>query len=353
MLARNTLEVVRYLVEAARAAPSADNSQPFQFVWDGSTLTVMFSPERGGSGIFGPYDHATLIALGALLENMRQAALAIDLPLRWDWQDRGSGVYCSTAVPDGALLAEDVGVLPLFARHTNRFAYKSMRIPDEVLRRLPEDAEADIHLVSSVAPETRRCLVQLARVSAESRFCSEDLHRWLIKSLRFHRNLEPSPDGLDISTLNLPPGGELFMKAIGDWGRMRLFNRFGLYKVLAAVEVQLLAKAPLLVSVVGRRDFSGTVAAGQLLGRAWTYLNSVGLAVHPYYVITDQVERLQKNLVPMAQVAGISQMKQSLTKALDLADGEILHMLLRVGYPERAAPRSGRLPLSRLLSIHS
>ena len=72
-------EAVRLLAEAGRAAPSADNSQPWRFRW-GKTFDVRFRQATGEHELLPAEHPATQIALGAVIENLAQAAGAIGLP---------------------------------------------------------------------------------------------------------------------------------------------------------------------------------------------------------------------------------------------------------------------------------
>src|SRR5689334_3439847 len=72
-------EWVRFLVAAGRQAPSADNSQPWRFVWDGERLSLRLDAVRAQQGL-GSDHPANLMAIGAVIENLAQAAEAIGLP---------------------------------------------------------------------------------------------------------------------------------------------------------------------------------------------------------------------------------------------------------------------------------
>lgn len=345
--------VARYLVDAARQAPSADNSQPFDFVWDGNALSIRFSQERGGKGIFGASAHATVLAFGTVIECMDQAAAAANIRLSWRWEDPSAGVFAQAGI-DG-----DVGVvglprgLPLFERHTNRFPYKRSPIPEATIDELVHrtEGEARVNVLTPGGDFGR--LVDCIRTASESRFCTEELHNWLIGSLRLDAEAAGRGDGLDVATLNLPPGGGLFMRVIADWQRMKALNRFGLFKFLAMTETQLLAQAPAMFCLIGKEGISNTIDAGRLLARIWIELNSLGLAVHPYYVLTDQLIRMDSDGLPVDMIDRMADVRHRLPAIIGTGQNEMLHMLLRVGLPKRAVPRSKRLPLERVYSDRS
>jgi hypothetical protein len=90
-----------------------------------------------------------------------------------------------------------------------------------------------------------------------------------------------------------------------------------------------------------------------LLARVWVDLNARGLAVHPYYLVTDQVVRLRDGRLPSQMVAKIDGVRARLSNIIGLRQDEMLHMLLRVGLPKSGVPRSRRLPLSDVFFDHS
>ena len=148
-------------------------------------------------------------------------------------------------------------------------------------------------------------------------------------------------------TLDLPPGGKHFLRFISDWNRMKALNKLGIYHLLAKIDSRPLGRAPAIVSFIAPADSNSALDTGRLLTRAWIYLNSLGIAVHPYYVVSDQLDRLSKNLVPYRLQGQVEAIRRDCKKLFELNPGETLHMLLRIGYPTRKPPRSLRLPLER------
>ena len=79
--------------------------------------------------------------------------------------------------------------------------------------------------------------------------------------------------------------------------------------------------------------------------RLWTNLNLQGIAVHPYYVVTDQINRLREGTVAAGFESQIAGVNEHMCRLLELQPAETLHMILRVGYPKAQPLRSRRLPL--------
>jgi hypothetical protein len=162
--------------------------------------------------------------------------------------------------------------------------------------------------------------------------------------------VEKTSDGLDVSTLDLPPGGGLFLKLIADWKRMALLNRIGIYRLLSAIDARPVGRAPALLAIISQRDCRSVVDAGRLTTRAWISLNAQGVGVHPYYVVADQLHRLATDKVPRKLIGQAQAIARQSHELFELADDETLQMLLRIGCPMRDPVRSRRVPIEKVFS---
>jgi hypothetical protein len=343
----NPPEWVRLLVRAGCHAPSADNSQPWRFEWDGRTLTLRLDQQRGGSGL-GLEHPANLMAMGAAVENLVQAAAAVGLPGSAVRLGLGrDGEPFATIASDGAVaLSRNAAGLPLFRRHTNRGSYLSTALDPALSARLASMTEGDARAMVASGASERQCLVNLVKDASEVRFQTEEIHRWLGASLRFTREEVERGDGLDVATLMLPPGATGLLKFSLDWKRMALLNRLGAYKLFAVLEAAMLKQCGTILTIVGTADRGGAVAAGRLLERVWIALNEAGLAVHPYYVLSDQLYRLRADRVAGKLRPAVTALANR-TAALLGSPEETIFMLLRVGLPRQVElVRSRRLPES-------
>ena len=135
---------------------------------------------------------------------------------------------------------------------------------------------------------------------------------------------------------------------------MKQLNRMGIYKLLAQIDSAPIKAAPTIVAIIAPATPQGAIDAGRLLCRAWTYLNTQSIAVHPYYVVADQLARLKDKTVPEKLIGQVQEINQQCTKVLSLKEDETLHMFLRTGYPKRNNPtRSLRLPVETVFTALS
>ncbi len=333
------------MVLRGHQSPSADNVQPWHYFWDGRKLYLTYDRKRLGGSTFSAENPATLLAMGGAIENMLEACT--ESP---EWEmlpEFRPGVTCYAAIRN----SPNLQTIPLCTiRHTNRFPYKKERIESKILDDIAQLSEntAGIKLVTK-RPELD-LLGKLVASASRIRFRTREVHEWLGKSLRLTQKDVNNSDGLDIRTLALPPGSAFFLRFIRDWKRMQLLNRVGGYRLLAGIEAKPITVAPAAVAITGRAGRAHALDAGRLLVRAWTYLNSRGIAVHPYYVVSDQLFRLDEGKISPKLVGEASLLKEKSRALLGLGPEDVLYMLLRIGHPTRQPPHSRRLPLDAVFT---
>jgi hypothetical protein len=109
-------------------------------------------------------------------------------------------------------------------------------------------------------------------------------------------------------------------------------------------------KAPAIVAIISPSGFQDVLAAGQLMNRIWIDLNAKGVAVHPYYVVADQLHRCQEEVIPEGLEKQADLVFEATNQLFQFNDGEALQMLFRVGYPKKEAVRSKRISIEKVCS---
>jgi len=345
-------EWVNVLARAGHSAPSADNSQPWRFVWDGKNLNLVFDTVRCTGGL-GRNHPVVQMAFGAVIENMVQAAVAGSIEVgNWNLRYLTSkdGPFLVIPTPTQAWDAHQPPDW-IINRHTSRGRYLRSRIPDDVVSKLTSEHEDDIRVIVYNEKKAIRELGQLVGAASEIRFQTEEVHRWLGESLRFNEAEIARGDGLDIETLSLPPGGKHLLRFITDWDRMAFLNKFYAYKLLAFVEKLQFGQCGGVVLIAGTDSggMSSWITAGRLMERAWLLLTRSGLSVHPYFVLPDIFYRLQADLVPVP-LRDEAREIAALTHDILKLDDHTPFMVMRVGVAKHSPKHSRRLPLDAVLS---
>tara|TARA_R110002110_G_scaffold91264_2_gene237408 strand:+ start:16320 stop:17468 length:1149 start_codon:yes stop_codon:yes gene_type:complete len=341
--------ILQELAQYAHWSPSADNSQPWRIEAREQSLSVYYDAARVSDKTFPASSPATLLAIGAMLESLITCAeswgMQAHLELAENPGDNSEHHYATVSfgkLPSAASKA------PQIARHTNRGSYTRQPVPESLSTALATDTEGEARSWFSQAPADLQHLQGTVKIASWIRFQTQEVHEWLGRSLRFTPDEVAQGDGLDVATLGLPPGGGSFLRLISDWGRMRQLNKLGIYRLLAAIDSAPVGKGPAALAVIAPLTAHATINAGRLMSRQWTRLNEAGLDVHPYYVIGDQLARSANDQIPEPLKPLAGQVRADAASLLKLAEGETLHMLLRVGYARKKAIRSRRVPLNRV-----
>lgn len=342
-------DILKFLVGAGNCAPSADNMQPWHLMTKGDQLVLRYDARRFADAVF-PYDHqATLLTIGAVIENLSLAcrSIGLDAQLVPIVPKAAPYEYLRIRIPH-EIVQRLPASMPWQDRHTNRLPFRRETVTAAVTA-LPEfqaQDHANVRLLDSRAAIGR--ISTLVRRASTVRFRTREIHDWFSASLRFSPEHVARGDGLDVGTFDLPPCGKAMLKTItSSWGAMSLFNRIGGFQVMAGVEAGSLKNSGAILAIIGPLTATGALDAGRMMQSLWIAMNQAGIAVQPYYVVSDQLTRLAAGKVPAAMRDDIGQVQTEVKSVLGLAEGDGLHMLLRIGWPKRTAVRALRLDPAR------
>jgi len=341
-------DIVSYLVKAGISSPSADNAQPVGYQWTGSTLIIQFDASRCSGGIFDASHHAVLLTLGAALENILIAADALGISIHCQYHSLESGnPSVELSIDQTASFEQPSEPHALFERYTNRFPFQRKSIPNDVIEDIQAVQEGEAVCLVSHQKRELKTIASHVKVASEIRFQTQEIHEWFAGTLRFTQQEVAMGNGLDVATFDLPPGGKALIKLISDWNRLKLLNKLGMYKLLSNIEAMPIKQAPAICMIFGDKGVRGGIDAGRLMERVWIKLNMCGIAVQPYYVVPDQIQRLQRGKVGDCFTDKVRIMKQYFDK---FAADKALHMVLRIGYPMKMPVTSQRMPLESVVS---
>ena len=353
----NIGDIQNYIVRAALQAPAPDNIPPEKFTWEQSRLHIEYDFQRVSGLTFGPGDMATALSFGACLENIVQASHRLAIIPQINFEDKSICVDFDFSVVDQAVLDHIINnytQLPLYKRHTNRHPYTQKTIPESIVTNV-NSLVSGLENVSISTFTDRKKIKQwksLVRIASEARFQIQEAHEWFGQSLRFGEQAKTARDGLDIATLNLPPGGGLFLKYISSWKRMKTLNRGKLYKLLGLIESQTITQSSMIIAISAKNTNEAKINAGRLMQRVWIALNEQNLAVQPFYVVPDLINRQEEKRIDSQLTPWAIRTEQKLHQVSSNYDNEEnrLCMILRVGYAKKEPVRSQRLPIETITS---
>lgn len=347
------------LLEAARLAPSGDNTQPWRFLLSRSnrTLRLELVPARDASPM-NAGQHMARIALGAALENMIQTAQING----WQYEQTSDNDSITFRLRENHPSGNECPSIRL--RGTNRKKYRPTDLTVQQLNNLstamsPNESQA----VWITAADDRKALSSLIGEADSLILSAEPVRRAFLEKVRFDKPVNAIVDeGLSLGSLEVSAFhrvGLRMMRWIPDamlrtLGGPAMFRQAGLDLANSAagfcVVTSKLSGAPRYYEI------------GQLFQRAWLALTTYDLASQPAMSLLV-LRNMMDNLSPAAistinlnvatrvlkefedlisHVAGESALQAALPGAIPGA-------LLRFGQADDPTVRTGRLDIAQIL----
>jgi nitroreductase len=298
-------EHLQDLVEAAAAAPSSHNTQPWLFSFDDPTVRVWADRTRA-LPVNDPRDRELTISCGAALENLVLAATARGLApsVRLKPSETEPDLLAEVLLSEGpAAIGDEPLAAAINGRRTVRTAFREGTPDPSHLRSVLAEAETQSGVVAvEVATEQRTALADLASEGDRRQF---DDPRWR-RELAAWMHPRRSGDGLPVSAV------------AGPFTRL-VVSTFDLGSSTAKKDHELALEAPALVVLGTERDGpSDWLRAGRALERL--LLRAAALGYQAGY---------------LNQPCQVDDLRAPLGELL-LADGVSPQIVLRLGIAESA-----------------
>ena len=340
------------LIEAAIAAPSADNNQPWKFKSGENWIAVYWDlSKKLPSDVDGMFD---LMALGAAIENivvkLQSLGYKAELQLAEiackDTQNNTAQIRQIAKITFAKHEAENntheklAGYIS--ARRTTRDTYSTKPIPQDQLQEITAASvqHDDIKLCWMTDRAKINSLASLVALSDSLRFRYRDFHEELHRQLRLSAaHAEQTRDGLDYRTLGLPLGGRTVLRLIRSWQTMSLLSKFGMASLMAAPSKRLVRNSGAIGLIyLDTRTPHSMIRGGQTMQRMWRHATQLGLSVHP---LGSLPVFLANNNLPTELLPIVKQIRTNAQQVLP-PSRSLLQMAFRIGIPKKQAPSSIR-----------
>ena len=277
------------ILGAGIAAPSADNSQPWRFAWNGDDLDLRIDADRSG-GVSDTRFVLSDLAAGACLENMivhaRSLGYAADVQT-FPHDDDKLWVARITWRHDPESVQPEPLAGAIEQRHTDRSFPWRGPITAETQANL--DAQAGLipgqRLYWPRTPGEKKAALRVIRQAETLRFSSPTLHAELFSSIRFaagwHATCE---EGLAPATLAVEAPMRPLFQALRGPALMSKLNRLGAASMLGwrSAWLPLRLSPGLCLLVIPSTTRPDVLAGGRALQRVWLQATLDGLSVQPY-----------------------------------------------------------------------
>lgn len=333
------------MVEAAILAPSPDNNQPWKFRATESGLQVYMDTGRSL-----PSDQSSmfdLTSIGAAVENAIIAASQHGYRAEPVWQGFDGDHPSSDQSIVELRLDSGADPDPLFAsipnRCTCRKPYSSEPLSTSVLQQLTESISrfesVQIDWITEAANKKR--FGKLIASTDSLRFRTQAFHEELYRQLRFKRSeVESTRDGLDVRTLELPPGVTTMLRLLKYWRVMQMVHSLRMTPLLTMPsKVAVERSGAIAVISVPNASTADFLAGGRAIQRLWLQANSSGLSMHPLGSLP--IFLLQSNPDP-AFTRVIEHARLGVAELLPSATNRVIQLAFRVGLSDPPTVRSLR-----------
>ena len=336
------------LIEAAIAAPSADNNQPWKFKSGDNWIDVFWDlSKKLPSDVDGMFD---LLALGAAIENIvvklqsmgHKAEVQLAEINCKDLKNNPTQLRQIATITFGKQDAE-INVQEkladyISARQTTRDAYSTKPIPQDQLQEITTASvqHDDVKLCWMTDRVKINSLASLVALSDSLRFRYRDFHEELHRQLRLSAaHAEQTRDGLDYRTLGLPLGGRTVLSLIRSWKTMSLLSKFGMASLMAAPSKRLVRNSGAIGLIyLDARTPHSMIRGGQTMQRMWLHATQLGLSVHP---LGSLPVFLANNNLPTELLPIVKQIRANAQQVLP-PSRSFLQMAFRIGIPKKQLP---------------
>jgi len=349
-------DVLQTLVEAAAAAPSGDNTQPWNFSVDvpHGIIQILLDETRDPSPM-NAGQCMSRIAIGAAVENMLRTAEQNGWNVK---AEEGEGQTVAVLQVEDVQKINDLKIdSAIIARTSNRRVYDKSSVSKEVLSKL-EKSSPEIEGVRTQWIVDRKRIDKLASLIGRSdalMFSAPEVRRSFLKNIVF--NVEQGTKvnfGMPVGSLELDFVQKLAVKHINsfpNWLMQTPPVKYGFYSPARRL---IKSASGLCLIVTPNFDNIKYFLAGRMVERAWLELTSQGFSAQPamsIIVLQNILRNCSKELVGTLGRDKI----ENLLKEFHSLIGEIGEgfpiFLLRFGRAKKPSAIASRLPLKELISV--
>ncbi|HTK21193.1 MAG TPA: Rv1355c family protein [Mucilaginibacter sp.] len=355
--------VIQDLVNAACAAPSTGNDQPWKWLYHQGTLYLFHDEYRSFS--FGDFRKiASYISFGAAYENLNIHALKLGLEPYFKFIG-GTDQKLVAAIRfrpiENMQLAQQLEPLDkvIYKRFTNRNQSPKANIQPEVYHKLTDFAESIPGAKLQVFTDEAK-LGQFAEIIGfcdRVRLLSKEGHYDFVNhEMRWtSEDAEKTRDGIDIKTLGLSNSQMAALGVIKSEQVISTINDLGGGKALDMLAKRTVSVASALVLItLPKYELKSFFEGGRAMERFWLAATDLGLAVHPLIsplylfprIVYGNSEGIDLKFVPV-----LRDLRNKFRDLTDIEDDRAEVFLAKIAIAPEPELKSFRLPLEKTLII--
>ncbi|MES2558983.1 MAG: Rv1355c family protein [Bacteroidota bacterium] len=278
------------IIDAAIAAPSAGNNQPWKWYYENGRLLLLHDRHRSWS--WGDYaEMGSLMSLGAAIESVSLQALTYQYQTQVHYVHDEQEPFVAAAISFQPVDSKtdtsyDLSIAQyLFRRHTNRMAGTGTPVASEIITSISNEIDSVDGFTFSYI-ENKQTLKGLGEIIASCdriRLLHEQGHEEFFHEVRWNRNQAlQTKDGIELASVDLTESDKAGFSVAKDYNAIRYLNEWNLgsgFKKLSAKSMSTASG----FGIVSIPEFnrSNLVKAGQSVLRAWVIANRQQVAFYP------------------------------------------------------------------------
>lgn len=351
-------ESLRSILTRARFAPSGDNTQPWQFEVVSRDHLIIHGRDTRSDCVYDLRGHASLIALGALLETIAIAASTHGLRVgfvRRQAMPEDQPTFDAHFEHADSLTADPLSAM-IEQRVTQRRPMRSRALTTAQIATLTAALPPGYHVQLRQSFSQRFQLAKLLFRSAHIRLTTREAFETHRKVIEWNATFSDDriPDkavGVDLLTR------KLMRWAMGSWSRITFLNRFLAGTIMPRVQLDFMpalrcAGHFFLIADAAPKSTDDFIAAGRALQRFWLAATQQELLVQPEMTPLIFAQYDKQNLAfseSKKAIARAGEVRKDLDALLtpDICNRTVF--MGRIGAGKQPTSRSLRLPLEKLM----
>lgn len=351
--------MIETVLEKARWAPSADNSQPWKFEVLSKNICNIHFTKPSSEGLNYKY-FAVFTTIGIFLETLKIAASEQGYKAQWEFSPENPFV-AHVKITKNKSIEVDPLVNSIESRSVDRFPYKKYSLTKQdkqaIEAALPEEFQVEWHESTKRKWSMTRMNILSTSIRLSSQFFYEELRKTVDLSNNTHSPQKLPFQALGLSTLSMPG----FKFTLKSWTNHRLVNNILGGRFMAHFEVDILPgmnctshftltrKDGKALSELNQEEL---VQAGAATQRFWLALASRGFSMQPCYgpiTFSNMIKNDKEVNVAPDETSKAAKLRTLLL--LNVRNADSVFFLGRMGISKQGkdCARSVRLPLEELL----
>lgn len=277
------------LVDAAIAAPSAGNNQPWKWYYRNGVLFLFHDKIQSWS--WGDYyEMGSHMSLGSALENVRLQADALGLSVEeviFPLEDNPALIAALKFSPRTGDISPDVHDLArnIFVRNTNRKLATRVALDESFYDGMARVVNV-FEPVNLYYTQDEHELDELADIIAECdkvRLLNELGHEEFYHEIRWNKaDAQKTKNGVELDAVDITPSEKAGFKVAQDWNAVKLlaqWDKGDAFKKMSLDGIK--CASGIVILTIPEFNHRTLIQAGRAAERAWIFANQNNVAVHP------------------------------------------------------------------------